>query len=145
MGVTVTFDYAAWVARYPEFTSVPEPLAAQYFAEATAFHANDGTGPVNSATLQRVYLNMVTAHIAARYAVRDGKQPSDLVGKIQSASEGSVSVSVESDSGPSAGSHAWYTQTKYGNDYLAATAQYRGPLYRKPAGRRVSTSGARTW
>lgn len=132
MGYAVTFNYAAWQARYPEFaTTVTSDAQAQsYFDEATIWHANDGSGPVGDATRQLSLLNMLTAHIA-QLAVGSSRQAvSPLVGRIASASEGSVSVSVDNPTTP--GSAEWYQQTQYGNSYWSATAQYRQMQYRAP-------------
>jgi Protein of unknown function (DUF4054) len=65
MRVIVQFDYARWIARYPEFAQVQQPTALEYFGEATLYLRNDGTGPVRDAETQLRLLNMLTAHIAA--------------------------------------------------------------------------------
>src|SRR4051812_12720863 len=120
MGVIVTFDPAAWRARYPEFVNISDLAATAYFGEATLYHANDGSGPVAVSTVQLSLLNMLTAHIAWLNAPRDGSgnpssngaQPApSLVGRISSASEGSVSVQTENKQPE--GSVQWYQQTKY--------------------------------
>lgn len=128
MGVTVTFNYQTWIARYPEFCSVPEPLAQAYFDEATLYLRNDGTGPVSTESVQSTLLNMLTAHIAKINATINGQAPSGLVGRIVDATEGSVSVSV--DSTPLPGSAAWYAQTTYGFAFWQATRAYRTAHYR---------------
>lgn len=129
MGVIVQFSYAAWIARYPEFASVTQPTAEQYFAEASVYHRNDGGGPVTDPTVQSVLLNMVTAHIAARYSTpTGGAQPSGgLVGRLTNATEGSVSAGTQNDYPP--GTVQWFQQTKYGSDYYLATAPYRTMRY----------------
>jgi len=129
MGVIVQFSYDAWVARYPEFANVTQPTAQQYFAEASVYHRNDGGGPVNDPTVQSVLLNMMTAHIAARYSAPAGSaQPSGgLVGRLTGATEGSVSASTQNDYPP--GTVQWFQQTKYGSDYWLATAPYRTMRY----------------
>lgn len=136
MGVVVAFSYAAWVARYPEFSAVSEATATAYFAEACIYHRNDITGVVNDATIQSALLNMVTAHIAARYSQSQGspnpgaaQDANSPVGRINSASEGSVSVQTEYAS-ETPGSMAWFAQSKYGADYWAATKAYRSMRYR---------------
>lgn len=129
MGVVVEFNYSNFVARYPEFATVNEATADAYFAEACIYHRNDGGGPVDDATIQSVLLNMMTAHIAARYATINGEVPSPLVGRINSGTEGSVSVGVEGFAGVT-GSQQWLLQTKYGSDYWFATAPYRTMRYR---------------
>ncbi len=128
MGVVVTFNYAAWIARYPEFTSVGQPLAQLYFDEATIYCRNDGGGPVSTAAIQSTLLNMLTAHIAKISQPVDGVNPSGLVGRIAHAQEGSVNVQTEY-TGPQPGTRAWYDQTIYGAAYWTATAQYRNMRY----------------
>jgi hypothetical protein len=125
MGVTVNFDYNAWVARYPEFSPtgaqpVVPSTAAAYFAEAGFFLDNNGTGPVEDSGMQLRLMNMLTAHIAAL-------NNAALVGRITNASEGSVSVVVENSY--ESGSAQWYQQTKYGAAFWAATGQYRRMRY----------------
>lgn len=137
MGAIAVFNYPAWVARYPEFATVSEPTADAYFAEAQIFHANDGSGPVNDATQQLVLLNMMTAHIAARYAIINGEPPSPLIGNITNATEGSVSVGVKTLADAAPGTQAWLVQTKYGSDYWFATAVFRSFMYRAPWPRNV--------
>lgn len=128
MGVRVSFNYAGWIARYPEFALVNEPTANAYFAEASVYHDNSGVGEPSDATVQLALLNMMTAHIAARYAIIAGVAPSPLVGRISSATEGSVSVGIEGFSGV-AGSQQWFLQTRYGADYWFATTPYRTMRY----------------
>lgn len=151
----VTFNYATWVARYPEFAAVSEPLAQSYFDEAGLYCQNVTCNPAFAAGVLPTLLNMLTAHIAWLNAPRDengnpastGAAAPEIVGRINSASEGSVSVQAEWNTGtPASPSEAWYIQTKYGAAYWGATAQFRtfqysalptvvaGPLY--PAYRR---------
>lgn len=136
MSNAVTFNYTTWIARYPEFTLVEEPLATEYFTEATLYWRNDGTSLCSTIDLQSMFLNMITAHIAWLNALRDASgNPSttgtqiapSLVGRISAASEGSVSVSTE-NSYPS-GTDQWWQQSKYGSAFWAATAQYRTARY----------------
>jgi hypothetical protein len=126
----VVFDYESWVARYPEFAAVSEPLAQAYFDESSLYFANCGwTAALPQAP---TLLNMLTAHIAWLYSPRDvngnpastGQTASPLVGRISTASEGSVSVGTELTSSGSP-SEAFFTQTKYGFSFWQATAQFR--------------------
>lgn len=135
MGVVVAFDYAAWIARYPELAAVSEATAKEYFAEACVYHNNTPTGPVCVAASQSVFLNMVTAFIAARYSNGAGspnpgspQDPNTPVGRIASAGEGSVSASFENNYAP--GSAQFFQQNKYGSDYWNATKAYRMMRYR---------------
>ncbi len=129
MGISVGFDYQAWRARYPEFNdTVPQDMAQQFFNEATLYHRNDGSGPVAKPLAQSIYLNMLTAHIAQLYVGTNAEPASSLVGVVNSASEGSVSVGVELDANGSP-TQAWFMQTKYGASYWAATTAYRSMRY----------------
>lgn len=128
MGAVATFSYPTFVARYPEFNGVDANLAALYFAEATLYLRNDGTGPVQDAGQQLMLLLMLTAHIAKINVLNpDGSSASGFVGPITSATEGSVSVS----GGIAAGSavEAFYAQTQYGLGFWTATAAYRSFRY----------------
>lgn len=132
MGVIVAFDYTAFITRYPEFgpsgaQPVGAPLGAIYFNEATLYLRNDGGGPINSATAQSMLMNMLVAHIASLNAASStGQAATPLVGRINSASEGSVSASVEFSS---TNAEQWFSQTKYGAAFWKACAQYRMARY----------------
>lgn len=136
----VTFDYSAWILRYPEFATVSSALAQQYFNEATMYCDNTTCSPVQDVTARAVLLNMMTAHISALNAPSNGQAASPLVGRIASAGEGSVNVSVELE-GQIHG-RAWFAQTKYGLAFWQATAQYRTAHY-VPGKRRVTDPWAR--
>jgi len=75
-----------------------------------------------------VLLYLLTAHVAALSYGENGQGPRPLVGRISSATEGSVSVSAEYNVAP--GSAQWYAQTGYGAQYWEATAKYRVGRYR---------------
>jgi hypothetical protein len=117
--MTVSFAYSTWVARYPEFSAVTEPVAQLYFDEACLYCDNTGAGPVKDERRLALLLNMLTAHIA----FMNGPNASGLVGRINSASEGSVSVST--DAGTMPGTAAWFMSSKYGAAFYQATAQQR--------------------
>lgn len=125
------FNYAAWSNRYPELSAIDSGLAAEYFGEATLYLDNTDTSvvPCDAVTYQPrlALLGMVTAHIAELN--RPGG--AQLVGRINSATQGSVSVSAEM--GPPSGSSAWFLQTKYGAAYWQATAKFRTFRYAPPA------------
>lgn len=125
MGAVVGFDYAAWLNLFPEFAYVSSAQAALYFDIATTAHRNDVDGPVGDSGKQLQFLNIVTAHVAALFAPKKpgGDPANPLVGRIASASEGSVSVSADfSGLGQSA---AWWSQTRYGAMYWQLTKPYR--------------------
>lgn len=137
MSDAVTFDPVLWAKRYPEFAALDPDIAQMYFDEATIYWRNDGTSPASTTVIQTLILWKITAHIAALYAQGQGaanpgaaQDASGLVGRISSASEGSVSVSSELGVAPSSSQwYAYFQQTKYGLQFLAMTSQYRTMRY----------------
>lgn len=122
-----TFDYALWSARYPALAAtVAQPLAQAYFDEAGLYLDNTDTSPVTDLVERGRLLNMLAAHIATLEA----RASSGVVGRVSSATEGSVTVASELDV---PGSAAWYGQTAYGLSYWQATKRYRSFMYVPPA------------
>lgn len=121
-GVTVVFNPTTWLAEFPELANRVSPqLAQSYFNRATFIHANDGTGVTSDPAKQLNLLNLLTAHIAHLNAPHtDGEPASPLVGRISSATQGSVTV--QADNQYPVGTAQWFQQTKYGAEYWAATA-----------------------
>jgi len=123
----VVFDPAAFKQRYPEFDSLADALLEDYFVEATIYLDNTDRSLVVDVQIRRRLLWMLTAHIAAINSGANGEGASGLVGRISSASEGSVSVGVEG--APMTDANAWYMQTPYGAQYWQATSAYRRMRY----------------
>lgn len=122
----VAFDPVAFLARYPEFDMIGHATLSAYFAEACIYLNNTDASIVTDGSqggLRAMLLNMIVAHIAALNSGVSGQAPSGLVGRIDQASEGSVSV--HADMGVVTNSQAWYMQTRYGAAYWGATASYR--------------------
>lgn len=146
----VTFDYRWWATRYPELAEWCSPGQAQgYFDIATLYCDNTDTGtptpamcslllslgmmgmpalggPISNIPKRQMLLGLLTAHVAALNASIGGEAPSGLVGRISSASEGSVSVSVAY---PEVAGAEWYNTTRYGVAFWNATKQYRTAQY----------------
>jgi hypothetical protein len=134
----VTFDFAAWTAAYPEFAACSPVSGQAWFDRAGLYFANDTRNPAwacNSANFAQL-LYMLTSHVAWMNAPRDangnpaasGQPAPPLVGRVNSATEGSVSVGVEWN-GSGSPSEAWFLQTRYGSDFWQATAQFRTARY----------------
>jgi hypothetical protein len=202
----VTFDPAAFVVLYPEFTGLTNGQMNQAFALATTILNNTCSSRVCDANLRDTLLQMLTAHICfLLYGSNDGGTtmplfvgvgsingitlsvtsttsgalapgyvltgtgvlpgtviqsaggpgqytvtvnysspvtvpnlvvlgapqivpPPGIVGRINTASEGTVSVGAEfgGNGGPT---QDWYTSTRYGALYWVATAGYRTAVY----------------
>ena len=104
-----------------------EATATAYFNEAGLYCDNTACSLITDEAKRLLLLNMLTAHIAAINSGIGGQPASPLVGRINSATEGSVSVQTENIYPP--GTVQWYQSTKYGAAYWAATAQYRTMRY----------------
>lgn len=140
----VVFEYAGWAALYPQFdTTVTEPQADGCFDTATLFCANTDCAivpyepsrvPPILVRLRILYL--LTAHVAAMQygAVIGGTlvAASPLVGRVSSATQGSVSIDTEMR-GPELA--AWFNQTQWGATAWQAMAPFRTAQYRASPGR----------
>lgn len=121
-GAVAVFDPDAFKVTYPQWSGLPNPQLQAYFDIATMYFRNDGTSPARTVAIQTLLLNLLTAHITQLSAGVDGQGPSAVVGRINSASEGSVSVGADY---PANASNAWFLQTPFGASFWQATAAYR--------------------
>ena len=132
----VVFDPTAFAEMFPEFAPLTTAQLNGYFMRAELIFANSVSNPAYGDGNMPGLFNLLTAHIAYLNCPKDangnpaatGTAASQLVGRISSANQGSVSVSVEyqGDGAPNA---AYFSQTKYGAEFWAATAQYRTARY----------------
>lgn len=87
---------------------------------------------------RKILLYLLTAHLAT---IQDRiNKGNDSVGRVASASEGSVSVSLDFPTNGNALS-AWLAQTPYGAEYLTLIAKYRTMRYVVTA----NPMGVRKW
>lgn len=121
--MAVTFNPELFKQRYPEFAGVSGELLGLYFDESTLIVSNTDRSRVKDEKERRILLWLLVAHKAQLASNKQG----GMVGRIASASEGSVSVSA--DMGPVTNTQTWYIQTQYGAEYWNATAKYRTMLY----------------
>lgn len=147
MAVAV-FNYTQWAALFPELAgSVNQALADSFFTVAELLLDNTDCSPVQNVAARLTMLNYATAHLAslAGYPLAAGQTvptPRELVGRVSSATEGSVSVST--DYGAMRENEAWWLQTQYGAlfwqltrslrtmRYVPAPRRYFGPAYGRP-------------
>lgn len=129
MSGVVVFDSAAFVAQYPAFAAYNTAHSTGlqgYFDTATLFLNNTASSFVQVVARRSQLLNMLVAHLATLdgvlTAAGQGSQ-AGRVGRLASASEGSVSTSF--DNGSQSAGAAFYQQTQYGSTYWNATAPYR--------------------
>lgn len=118
----VGFEFQSWAFLFPELATVSPGQAAGYFARACLMVDNTPNSRIQDIPTRTTILYLATAHIAAMNATVNGQSPSNLVGRISSATEGSVSVSTELQAPGSAG---WWAMTRYGYEAYSAMAPYR--------------------
>lgn len=138
---TVTYSYSDWVAAFPEFSGCSAPQGQAFFNRATTLFGNSNTNPMyraQGAAGFKTLMYLLVSHIAWLNAPRDangnpatsGQPASPIVGRINSASEGSVSVQADmGDATAGSPSQAWYMQTRYGAEFWQATATARSATY----------------
>ena len=128
----VTFDAVAFKIRYPEFAAVSDSYLSACFDQSGLYLSNTDSSPVQDVTIRQMLLWMLTAHIAflagalrpGGVAGGGGPMP---VGRTSSATEGSVSVSMEYGV---PGTAAWFSQSQYGAEFWQATLSLRSFRYR---------------
>lgn len=124
----VTFDYAAWSARYPALSqNVNQKLAQSYFDEATLYLSNTPCSPVKDLVKRGFLLGLLVAHLALLNLPEEQGGTGGLVGRVSSATRGSVSIST--DYGTTSERAAWFNQTQPGASFWAATRFLRQARY----------------
>lgn len=129
----VVFDPAAFKIAFPEFALVPDARLMALFnmVGMTILDNTDASIVVNP--LQRSpLLDLLVAHMLTLYGwvtTAGAYVPgTGGVGRVSSATEGSVSTTLEYRA-PSSASEAWYNQTPYGAMYWVMTAPFRSFRY----------------
>lgn len=131
MGVVVQFNVVKWRELFPQFNNITsEQITDLIYPIATAYCNNSGSGPVNDTNIQTQLLNLMVAHIAQLlFGSTTAPANTTLVGRINSAGEGSVNVGTDFPTTPS---NAWFVQTQYGAAYWQMVLPYRlGHYYPK--------------
>lgn len=130
----VVFDPVAFTTRYPQFANVDAALLQAFFDEAAALYLNNSARSIVRDLGERsILLNMIVAHLGTLSGVLTPAgqgSTATQVGRVSSASEGSVSASM--DMGQQSKGAAFWMQTQYGAAYWQATAAYRTMRYVLP-------------
>jgi hypothetical protein len=124
----VAFDYDQWIMAFPEFSALPEPLAQNYWDNASMLFANDCYSCIDNPDQRRDVLNLLTAHVATLFApppIGRGGSPTALVGALTNKSVGGVSVGSTGLFPGVSGTQAWYLQTPYGAKFWMLTRACR--------------------
>ena len=139
-GGIVVFDYTAWATRYPVLAqAVAQDQAQAFFDQACLYLANTPAGPVRDLARRAVLLGLLVAHIATLELPQAQGGQAGLVGRVASATQGSVTVSTAYAT--LAERAAWFAQTAYGAAFWAATRGLRQARYVPDARRRMPPWG----
>lgn len=137
----VVFDADQFKARFPEFFVLDNAALSLLFDEATLLVDNTVKSRVQQIEHRRPLLYLLTAHLAKIYLGTNGEPPMGIVGRINQATEGSVSVG--SDMGQVPFTAAYFMQTKYGAEFWQMSARWRQARY--IPGRSRAAPGPRFW
>lgn len=130
----VQFDPAEFAAAWPAFAGLANIQMANAFSLATLVLNNSCGSIVGDANQRMALLYMLTAHVAFLvYGANDGTPggiipPPGIVGRIASATEGSITVQA-AYSTEVRQSEAWFIQTTWGAMFWQATSQFRTMHY----------------
>lgn len=128
MGIAVQFVYSDWAAIFPQFSNLTQAqITGPVLTMAQQYCRNDGGGPVNDPGVQTQLLNLMVAHVAQLLYGSTAQPLSDAVGRVSSASQGSISATIEFPTTPS---NAWFLQTQYGAMWWQLALPYRLGKYR---------------
>jgi hypothetical protein len=130
----VQFSATEFNALYPEMAGFSPTLQGNSFADATLLLDNSCASAVQDANQRMSLLYTLTAHcLLLDRGTNDGAgsitPPQSVVGRIDSAAQGSVSGSFSYNSDVTQ-SEAYFIQTKYGAKFWQQTVPYRtGGVY----------------
>lgn len=122
----VVFDPVEFREIYPKIVATDAQLE-DYFAMAETFLNNTKCSVVKDLKARKRMLYLLVAHIATITGMAEAGN--NVVGRISSATEGSVSVSL--DYGTLGNNERWYMQTPWGAMYWQLTRPYRSATYRQ--------------
>ena len=127
MGAIATFVYSDWYAVYQQFSNVGyNRINNVVLPVAQIYCRNDGGGPINDVTTQTQALWLMVAHVAQIMFGSVDQPLTGAVGRVASAGQGSVSVSLDY---ATPGSEAWFNQTPYGAAYIAMVKPFTMGFY----------------
>lgn len=125
MNEVVVFDPVEFRELYPKIAASDAQLE-DYFAMAETFLDNTPCSIITDLKARKRMLYLLVAHIATLTGMAEAGN--NIVGRISSATEGSVSVSL--DFGTMGNNERWYLQTPWGAMYWQLTKKYRSIAYR---------------
>lgn len=121
------FDPVLFKQIYPQFNALSDELLEFFFEKAESTLLDNSENACVPLKERKYLFYLLVAHMADLHnRVAEGN--GGLVGNITSASEGSVSIGVQTLQSTSALGQ-WLNQTPYGAEWWVLTARYRTGLY----------------
>lgn len=129
----VVFDPAAFKLAFPEFATVPDArLTVLFNMVGYTILDNTDASIVTNVDQRSAMLDLLVAHMLALFGyVNTAGQTvpgTGVVGRVASASEGTVSTSLAYNV-PARPGEGWYSQTQYGAMYWVMMAPFRSFHY----------------
>ena len=126
----VVFDPAAFIAEYPEFTSVSTGrLTAMFTLAEQAILDNTDNSPVMDPDFRTQLFYMLVAHLLTLLGGAPTAPTNTPPGRISTATEGTVTAGFEYVLPVGSAIAPWFVQTKYGAMYWTMTAPFRSLKY----------------
>lgn len=134
----VVFNYPEFIIQYPQFApqadgrGMTQPVAQSFFNRVVDGGLVDNTpqSPITDLFQRTILLNLAVAHLAYLGGVLNPSQ-ANTVGRVASATQGSVSVSLDYDAKGGLGAAFW-NQTSYGAQFYMMTLSFRTAFYVPP-------------
>lgn len=123
-------QYNSFVATFPEFAAVPFGRTALLFDMAQCTLLDNSCGsPVTDMCYRTHLFYLLVGHLLLLLGNNPTQPDNTPPGRINSATEGTITSSFEYLIPPGSMSAAWYLQTKYGAMYWTATVRFRSLRY----------------
>ena len=127
MSNVFVFDPIEFKSVYPQFSKFTDSQLDWFFEMVeNDVLDNTETSCIPLSTRRKLFFLLVAHKAQLQDRIDEGN--SSLVGRISSATEGSVSISSDYLSSPTALAQ-WLNQTPYGAEYYAMTSKYRTVLW----------------
>ncbi len=121
------FNPSDFREAYPQFSKLTDEQLNWFFEMANGdLLDNSPSSCINLKTRKKLFYLLVAHFAELQNRIDNGN--SSLVGRVSSATEGSVSIGVDYNMGTGA-LEQWLKQTPYGATFYALTAKYRTALW----------------
>lgn len=121
----VVFDPIHFKEIYPQFAGFTDAQLEWFFKKSEQILDNSENACIEYDARMIMFYLLVAHYAQLQQQIKDGNT---AVGRVSSATEGSVSISLDFPTS-AVGREKWFNQTPYGAEYWMMTAPYRTGLY----------------